>query len=870
MTPARWQQVKAALDEAMALAGEQRAACLGRIGDSDPTLRAEVESLLEADEGAGSRFLNTPAPAAVSLSDAPGRFVGRRLGSYEILAQIGSGGMGEVYRAARVDEEYRQQVAIKLVRAGQESSFIASRLRAERQILASFAHPNIARLLDGGTTEEGIPYLVMELIDGQPITQYCDEHGLDTSARLRLFTQVCSAVQYAHQRMVIHRDLKPSNILVTAEGTPKLLDFGIAKILEPRTMGVEADLTVNAFAVLTPQYASPEQFTGAAITAVSDVYSLGVVLYELLTGFRPYSVAGSPNTPELAKSVLTHEPRKPSSIVWPLSRRGDGLIHSKLSAAREGSPEKLSRRLRGDLDNIVMMALRKEPERRYVGAEQFAEDIRRHLQHMPVIARKDTLGYRTSSFVRRHTVGVAAGGLILAVLVGGIVMTAREARIAEVQRERAERRFSEVRKLANSLIFDIHDSIRDLPGAGRSRHLLIDTSLHYLDSLSQESAGDPGLERELAAAYLRLGDLQGRVLEANEGDYAGAQRSYRHSFALLQAALGQDPGSREARRDMVVTCGKLSDLLWNTGDAAGALEYSRLTVTHSQALAEAHTGEARFQELLATAQLDYGFKLFKIRGDGARALLNMQPAVQQLAKLSAAAPDNQWTRRTLALGYGRIAEVLGSDERRSAEAWSIQLQQQRVLDSLVAAAPDNADFAHLRAFAQHDAALRLLHMGRLQEAAGFAQSALTAFRSLAASDPKIEEYRLDIGVALDDLASIALKNGTPEQALPDLQEALQQSASVRIGSSAEFRMDRADTEVLLADAEAALAADPHRSSIQHRRDREEGCRRLGEAVDTYRALSATLAEAAQEARQSAAKLDQCKAPAPVASAELDH
>ncbi len=868
MTPERWQQVKSALDEAMALCGEQRAACLERIGHCDPALRAEVESLLAADEGAGSRFLNTPAPAAIVLSDTPGRFVGRRLGPYEVLAQIGSGGMGEVYRAARVDEEYRQQVAIKLVRAGQESSFIASRLRAERQILASFAHPNIARLLDGGTTEEGIPYLVMELIDGQPITHYCDQHHLDTSARLRLFIQVCSAVQYAHQRMVIHRDLKPSNILVTAEGTPKLLDFGIAKILAPRTMGVEADLTVNACAVLTPQYASPEQFTGAAITAVSDVYSLGVVLYELLTGFRPYAVAAAPNTPELAKSVLTHEPRKPSSIVRPLSRRGDGLIHS--SAASEGSPERLSRRLRGDLDNIVMMALRKEPERRYVGAEQFAEDIRRHLQHIPVIARKDTLSYRTSSFVRRHTVGVVAAGLILTVLVAGIVMTAREARIAEMQRARAEHRFSEVRKLANSLIFDIHDSIRDLPGAGRSRRLLIDTSLHYLDSLSQEAAGDPGLERELAAAYLRLGDLQGRVLEANEGDYAGAQRSYRHSFALLRAALAQDPGSREARRDMVVTCGKLSDLLWDSGDVAGALQYSRLTVTHSRALAEAHAGEARFQELLATAQLDYGFKLFKIKGDGAQALLNMQPAVLQLAKLSAAAPGNPWTRRTLALGYGRIAEVLGSDEQRSGEAWSMQLQQQSVLDSLVAAAPDNADFAHLHAFAQHDAAMRLLRMGRPQEAGEFAQRALVGFRSLAASDPKIEEYHLDIGLALDDLASVALQSGAPQQALPQLQEALQQSASVRSGSSAEFRMDRADTEALLADAEAALAADPGRSALERRRDREEGCRRLSAAVETYRALSATLAEAARDARKSVAKLDRCQAPAAAAGAELDH
>lgn len=860
MTPERWQQVKSALEQAMALAGEPRALWLERIGVSDPSLRAEVESLLAADEGAGSRFMNTPAPAAVALADSPGRFIGRRLGPYEILAQIGSGGMGEVYRATRVDREYRQQVAIKLVRAGQESSFIAQRLRAERQILAGFAHPNIARLLDGGTTEEGIPYLVMELIDGQPITRYCDEHRLDTTERLQLFTQVCSAVHYAHQRMVIHRDLKPSNILVTADGVPKLLDFGIAKILEPGSMDVAADLTVNAFAILTPQYASPEQFTGAAVTAVSDVYSLGVILYELLTGVRPYSVAGALGTPEVANSVLTHEPRKPSSAVWPLTghRRADPLIQSQLSAARDGSPERLSRRLRGDLDNIVLMALRKEPERRYGSAEQLAEDIRRHLQRMPVIARADTLDYRVSSFVRRHTLGVAAVGLILIVLVAGIVMTAREARIAEVQRERAEHRFDEVRKLADSLIFDIHDSIRDLPGAGNSRHLLIDTSLHYLDSLSQEAAGDTGLERELAAAYVRLGDLQGRVLEANEGDYAGARKSYQRAFTLLEAALQQDPGSAEARRDMVVACGKLSDLLWNTGDAAGALRYSHLTVTHSQALAGAHAGDVRFQLLLATAQLDYGFKVFKIRGDAATALRNMQPAVEQLARLATADATNPWTGRTLALGYGRMAEVLGSDRRRLGEAWVLHSKQQRVLDSLVAAAPDNADFAHLHAFAQHDAAETLLHMGRWQEAEGFARSALHEFRDLAAADPKIEEYHVDIGIALDDLASIDLQRGAQQQALAEVQEALQQSAGVGSGSSAEFRMVRADTEALLADTEAALAADAHRDSSQRRRDRAEGCRQLEAALVMYRGLSATLSEAVQAARHSALELAACR------------
>jgi serine/threonine protein kinase len=844
----QWQQVKAALADAMALTDEARAAFLERLGSADPALRAEVESLLAAEELAGTGFMETPAPAAIGFDDAPVKFVGRRLGPYELLAQIGAGGMGEVYRAARVDREYRQEVAIKLVRAGPESSFIANRLRAERQILASFAHPNIARLLDGGTTEEGIPYLVMELIDGQPITQYCDGRRLDTASRLRLFVQVCAAVQYAHQRMVIHRDLKPSNILVTPDGVPKLLDFGIAKILRSDTVAVAIDLTVTAFGMLTPQYASPEQFTGEAVTAVSDVYSLGVILYEILTGSPPYLLPNTGNAPEVVLAVLTKEPKKPSSVVRPPTG----------PRARSESPERLSRRLRGDLDNIVLMALRKEPQRRYAGAEQFAEDIRRHLQHLPVIARTDTLGYRTASFIRRHTLGVVATGVALAALLAGIVVTTWEARVAGVQRESAEHRFGEIRKLANSLIFDVHDSIRDLPGSSKTRHVLIDTSLHYLNGLSREAPGDPGLERELAAAYDRLGDLQGRVFAANEGDYLGARASYQSSLALLQAALRQDPGNSNVRRDLVVSCGKLSDLLWLTGDAAGALEYSRLTVMHSAALADANGREPRFQGLLASAQLDYGYKLYHIRGDRVQALHYMQPAVEILAKLSAVDPNNQRFARTLALGYGRMAEVIASDESRSQDAWPLQLKQQRLLDQLIAAAPASDDLAHLHAFAQHEAAMTLLRMGRPDEALGFAQNALAAFRSLSASDTKIEEYHADIGFALDDVAGIALLRREPERAVALLQEAMTQTAELGAASAPQSRMARADTESLLSDAESALAVDTRRDSFQRGRDREDACQHLKEALAVYTATSGRFAEAAQQLRQQSGKLDRCR------------
>ena len=454
-------------------------------------------------------------------------WIGRRIGVYQIEAEIGHGGMGEVYRAVRADGQYKKEVAIKLVRGGYDTTAVLERFLHERQILASLDHPNIARLYDGGTTQEGLPFLVMELIEGTPIDQYCEEHELAVNERLKLFRQICAAVQFAHQRLVIHRDIKPSNILVTADGIPKLLDFGIAKILDP---AAKAETTI--LRPMTPEYASPEQVRGETITTATDVYSLGVVLYRLLTGHSPYPE--STRTPlEFARVICDLEPTKPSSAVARLSPAP--ATPQAHGAARAKTSTRQQRRLKGDLDNIVLKALREEPSRRYASVEQFAEDIRRHLDGLPVTATRGSWTYRTKKFVRRHRVAAISASVVLIAILAGVVSTVREARIAAANARRAERRFNDVRKLANSFLFEFHDSIEHLQGSTPARELVVKRALEYLDSLSQEAGSDPTLQLELVTAYGESGTVQGSPYRDNLGNSKGARESFGKSDCAIRA-----------------------------------------------------------------------------------------------------------------------------------------------------------------------------------------------------------------------------------------------------------------------------------------------------------------------------------------------
>lgn len=450
MATERWKTIERIFHEARQCGPDGRDAFLRKACAGDPSLRREVESLLEAQDG-DAAFLAGPAlggrinlqmPLPAPLHE-DGTLIGTQIGRYRLQKVIATGGMGTVFLAVRDDEAYQKRVAVKLIRHGMDNEEVMRRFRRERQALAALDHPNIATLLDGGTTDTGQPYLVMEYIEGRPIDAYCDDNGLSTMERIRLFRTVCRAVQYAHRKLIVHRDLKPGNILVTADGTVKLLDFGIAKLLDPELSRQDTATRADMHRFFTPDYASPEQIRGEAISTSSDVYSLGVVLYELLTGHRPYRVTTClPH--ELERVVCEVEPVRPSSVIRRIEEitSRDGRVRATLtpesvSSTRDGRIDKLRRSLAGDVDMIVLMALRKEPERRYASVERFSEDLRRYLAGLPISARKSTIRYRTVKLVRRNKVAFLSSVLILFSLIGGITATLTQARRAGRERDRA-------------------------------------------------------------------------------------------------------------------------------------------------------------------------------------------------------------------------------------------------------------------------------------------------------------------------------------------------------------------------------------------------------------------------------------------------
>ncbi|MEM8559809.1 MAG: serine/threonine-protein kinase, partial [Bacteroidota bacterium] len=517
----RWQRVEAVFEQALERPPAERAAFLDRACADDADLRAEVESLLAA-YGDASGYFGRLADEVVhpAFQEAGGLPAGTFIGPYEVVRLVGRGGMGEVYEARRGDGTFDQTVALKLVpRSG--SAAVLRRFEAERQILAGLDHPHIARLLDGGLSGEGRPYFAMEFVRGLPITTYCDRHRLGIDARLRLFRTVCDAVQHAHRRLVVHRDLKPSNILVaeTEAGEPvvKLLDFGIAKVLD---VGPDVSVleTQTGLRLMTPEYAAPEQVRGETITTATDVYALGVLLYELLTGHRPYRLAERlPH--EVERVILEEDPIRPSTAVTEVDTRPMApgtetpqaltIGPATVSEARATEASRLRRRLAGDLDRICLMALRKEPDRRYGSATDLAEDVRRHLDGLPVAAQPDTLGYRARKFVRRNRAGVGAAAAVALALVVGLGAALWQARVAATERDRAQTEAATATEVTNFLVglFEASDPAETRGDSVLVREVLERGAERIETDLEERPEIRARLQYTLGLVYERLGVL---------------------------------------------------------------------------------------------------------------------------------------------------------------------------------------------------------------------------------------------------------------------------------------------------------------------------------------------------------------------------
>ncbi|HNG31803.1 MAG TPA: serine/threonine-protein kinase, partial [Blastocatellia bacterium] len=666
---------------------------------------------------------------------------------------IGRGGMGTVYEAVRDDDQFQQQVALKLIKRGMDSDFVRRRFLRERQILASLDHPHIARLFDGGSTTDGQPYFVMEFVSGETITEYCRSRNLSLDEKLKLFRDVCSAVQHAHQKLVIHRDLKPSNILVTADGTPKLLDFGIAKLLTPDPG--EADTrTETAIRLMTPEYASPEQVRGGAITTTSDVYSLGVVLYELLTEQRPYQFETySPF--EVERAVCDTEAPRPS----------DAARQIDVSA-------KLAKQLTGDLDNIVMMALRKEADRRYQSVEQFSDDLRRYLEGLPVQARADTFTYRAGKFVRRNRVAVAAAALVLLSLLGGILATTLAAQKASAERARAERRFAQLRKLSNTFLFDFHDKIQLLPGSTEARALVVKTALEYLDNLAQEAADDSELEWELAVAYQKVGDVQGDPWSPNLGLSQEAQQSYQKSLKLAEHLNRNGHQELKMSRLLAQDYFKLGMLQAQIGGKTAAHEALSLALSAAEKL-ERQTHELQDIILLQNCHARLA-ETYLDTGDPVSAVESYRREMRLIERRTVEFPGDS-TQYNLAMSHARLSEGLISLGDVSG-ALDHYRQSLALLDPLLA--KNAAEPRYLRAkmialvwvghLSGHP---RYINLGDARAALQPYREALAIAEQLVAVDPKNARARQDV-LGKHRLIGDILTPDRPAQAMDHYRQSL--------------------------------------------------------------------------------------------------
>lgn len=768
MNAERWARITVLFDEALEQPTAAREAWLAA-RCPDESLAREVRAMLEAYRS-DPDFMEQPVDAVAGLEAvALDQMVGRRLGAYRLERQIGRGGMGIVYEARRDDQEFDRRAAIKLLPEWSAAP-LAERFTAEQRVLAGLDHPGIARLLDAGTTD-GIPYFVMEYVDGLPLDAWCRAHAADLPSRVRIFERVCDAVAYAHQHLVVHRDLKPANILVTADGQPKLLDFGIATLLTEER-GASLGLTRTGLQSFTPEFASPEQVRGERVTTATDVYSLGVLLHVLLTGQHPYPLQGlSPL--EAMRTICDVEPPRPSTV------------SSRDAAAA----------LRGDLDAIILKALRKAPGERYATVAALSGDLHAWREGRPITAAPASRLRDLRRFVVRHRLAAGAGlAVAIAVLAGGGTAL-WQARVARQERDKAQNRFAQVREFSRALLFDVHSALQNVPGSTESRRLLLDRAVQFLDGLAADAGDDDALKLELVEGYRRLADVQGSQLSANVGDSKAALVSLASAARLVddvRARHPDDPHTLIAAIGVHFNIAVISDTRGTPSDA------SRTHRALVEALEAQHPELPAARRAIAEGYSDIG-RLLVDRGKFAEGQRAYETAVARFESMPASEREAASTQYAYALKrLGAVllrAEAFEASEVRYRAALDIE---EATLRTLPAGDLRRYDIT----FTLSDLALVQSRRGHWADAVTMWQRALDIRKAISDADPKNVRALTGVATLLGRLALGARAEGDLDTAISRGREELrlrEQLVAVR-GVMPATRADRAWAALRLAES----------------------------------------------------------------------
>ena len=737
VTSEEWGRVRALFEGALAVAAPERQSWIEQHAP-DKLVASEVSELISCYEQ-WPDFLEESAALGLVAEDMPvSPLVGRRLGPWRLEREIGRGGMGVVWEAVRDDQTFQQRVAIKILSAGLQSSSGIARFVEERQILANLSHPGIARLLDGGSMEDGSPYLVMEYVEGERLDEWLT-HSPSLGERLRVFQSICPAVEYAHRHLIVHGDLKPANIMVTPGGEAMLLDFGVAKLLDAGSQG----LTQTHTRLFSPRFASPEQVRGQAVTTAADVHALGVLLYLMLTERQPYA-SGSEDSLEVMRAICSDEPAAPSAAPVPWRKA-----------------------LRGELEAIVLQCLRKDPEERYRSVHALSEDIAAWRDGMPVRAHRPGWVQRARKLVRRNRALSAAIMLAVLSMIGGSSVAFWQAHQARQERQRAEVRFQQVKRLAHSVLFELHDAIKDLPGSTAARRLLVQEALEYLRELEATGGNNRELKSELAAAYMRVGEVQTSLGRASTGDSAAAMQSQLNARRLASSAALANPGEERQAQQLREIDIRLSEVYQQQGDTRAWGELRAEINKISAGLAARHPQDRKLRFL---ALWDRAWTL----GEGGKAIENLgawQNALSAARDVLALEPDEPESIRYLAGCYRNLGDAYKNTGGRAA---ALESYRQAVAIDEKRAAADPAS-----AQPKMDLYFDLVLSGWEHHDAGQEHAAVLEFeraarllRQICASDPDDFLARLELAKLLITAAPSWQHLGREAEVIDRLREAL--------------------------------------------------------------------------------------------------